>query len=110
MPTPKNESPLERELAMQIRAFNLPEPICEYAFAPGRRFRFDFYWPSQLVAVECEGGHWAGGRHVRGAGFEKDCEKYNLAAELGIKVLRYTRKMIEDGSAVVQLERVLKNG
>lgn len=108
MPIPKNESPLERELAMQIRAFNLPEPICEYAFAPGRRFRFDFYWSAQMVAAEVEGGIYSGGRHVRGSGFERDAEKYNLAAELGIKVLRYTRRMIEDGSAVVQLERVLR--
>ena len=66
----------------------------EHRFHPERRFRFDFAFLGERVAVEIEGGSWSGGRHVRGAGFEKDCEKYNLAGSMGWRVLRFTTGMI----------------
>lgn len=69
-------------------ASNLPLPQAEYRFAPPRRWRFDFAWPAHKVALEVEGGVWTGGRHVSGAGFVKDMEKYNAAAVLGWRVLR----------------------
>ena len=67
----------------------------EYAFVPGRRWRFDAAWPAQRVAVEVDGGIWRMGRHVRGAGYERDCEKLNTAAAQGWLVLRVTPQMIE---------------
>jgi len=60
-----------------------------------------------MIAVECEGGVFSRGRHVRGVGFENDCEKYNAATERGWRVYRYTRRMIDEGRAIEQLERVL---
>lgn len=42
------------------------------------------------MAVEIDGGVWTGGRHVRGAGFVRDCDKLNEAAALGWRVLRFT--------------------
>ena len=66
--------------------------------APGekqRRFRFDFAWPDERVAAECEGGTWISGRHNHPSSIEKDMEKYNLAAEQGWTVLRYTPGMIK---------------
>jgi hypothetical protein len=36
------------------------------------------------------------GRHTSGGGFIKDCEKYNAAALLGWRVLRYTTSNIDD--------------
>jgi hypothetical protein len=36
----------------------------------------------------------------RGSGFEKDCEKYNAAAILGWCVLRYTKRMLDEGVAM----------
>lgn len=71
-----------------------PMPEREFVIHPSRRFRFDFAWPSQKVAVEIEGGTWAKGRHVSGAGYERDCIKYNLAQYLGWRVLRYTTTMV----------------
>ena len=68
----------------------------EYRFAPPRRWRFDFAHPASRVAIEIEGGHWSGGRHTRGAGFEADCQKYNTAAALGWYVFRLTTGMIKD--------------
>ena len=68
------------------------KPELEYPFArsKGRKFRFDFAWPDQSVALECDGGVWSGGRHTRGSGWMKDSEKLNLAATMGWRMLRCT--------------------
>ena len=68
----------------------------EYRFNSARRWRFDWAIPEHKIGLEYEGGVWAGGRHTRGAGYSKDCEKYNSAACLGWRVLRYTSDMIRD--------------
>ena len=107
---PVSKSELEVELLRQIREAGLPEPVREYRFAPPRHWRFDLAWPARHVAAEAEGGIWARGRHVRGGGFEGDCEKYNAATEAGWRVFRYTRQTIEDGEAAGQLARVLAQG
>lgn len=93
-------SDLERSYFFQLRAARLSLPELEYRFHPTRRWRFDFAWPDLLLAVELEGGTWASGRHTRGPGFEKDCEKMNEAAILGWHVLRFTTNMVDDGRAV----------
>ncbi|MCP4540619.1 MAG: hypothetical protein GY832_26070 [Chloroflexi bacterium] len=98
----------EQSLAFQIEALGLPEPEREHRFAPPRRWRFDFAWPARNLAAEVEGGTWARGRHTRGAGFEKDCEKYNEAALLGWTVLRFTTQMVNDGRALETIERAIK--
>lgn len=103
-------SDLENTLAIQIRALKLPVPEREFRFCPPRRFRFDFaFLDPHRLAVECEGGTWIGGRHQTGTGFSKDIEKYNLATLEGWRVLRFTGKMIKDGSAIELLKRALKN-
>jgi hypothetical protein len=66
----------------------MPEPEREYRFAPPRRWRFDYAWPLHRVALEVEGGAFAGGRHTRGAGFRNDLEKYNTATAAGWRVFR----------------------
>lgn len=100
-------SELEDTLCWHIKASRLPEPVQEYRFHPVRRWRFDFAWPDLMVAAEVEGGTWARGRHTRGAGFEADCEKYNTAASLGWRVLRFTGAMVEDGRALAALEEMI---
>lgn len=96
-------SGIEALLAHQIATRSLAAPEREYRFAPPRRWRFDFAWPNQRLAVECEGRIWTQGRHTRGTGFESDCEKYNTAAATGWRVLRFTRGMIESGAAITAL-------
>lgn len=66
----------------------VPAPVAEHKFHPLRRWRFDYAWPAEFIALEVEGGVWTGGRHTRGAGFVKDMEKYNAATVLGWRVLR----------------------
>lgn len=101
------KSELEALFAFQMKATGIPDPVSEYRFHPTRKWRFDFAWPDRWVAVEVEGGTWSGGRHTRGGGFQKDCEKYNNAALLGWIVLRFTKDMIEIGQAIGTLERAL---
>jgi very-short-patch-repair endonuclease len=92
-----DKSVLEQTFLFYVNAIGLPEPVREWRFHPVRRWRFDFAWPHPdvMVAVECEGGIWSRGRHVRGRGFEADCQKYNAAAVLGWKVLRVTGGMLD---------------
>jgi hypothetical protein len=94
-------------LLCQIKAVGLPSPVREHRFHLVRRWRFDFAWPPELVALEVEGGTWTGGRHVTGSGYAKDLEKYNKAAIIGWLVLRVTPEMIDDGRALVWLEEAL---
>ena len=101
-------SALEELFAFQLRASRLDAGMeREHRFHLGRRWRFDFAWPADKVAVEVEGGHWTGGRHVRGCGFEADCEKYLEAMVLGWRVLRVTGGLVKSGRALAALESML---
>ena len=101
-------SDLEDLLAQQMQFVGLPTPEREYRFAPPRRYRADFAYPDRMLLIEVEGGVWTQGRHSRGAGFTEDCSKYNLAASMGFRVLRFTGDMIKSGLAVRTIEDVLK--
>lgn len=81
----------ERHLifANRLATYGIPPPTREYRFAIQRRWRFDYCWPAQKLAVEIEGGAFSGGRHTSGVGFRNDIEKYNTAARLGWTVLRF---------------------
>ena len=101
-------SVLEETLLSHIKLFRLPEPVREYKFIDGRRFRADFAWPDIKLIVECEGGTYINGRHVRPKGFESDCEKYNLATIQGWRVLRFTADMINHGIAINMIESIFE--
>ena len=78
--------------------------ILEYKFHSKRRFRIDYFIEigNKGVAIEYEGGVWNRGRHTRPTGFINDCTKYNLATSMGLFVLRYTIKHLDDPDAVKQ--------
>ncbi len=95
-------------LLIQLKLSGLPEPQREYLFHRKRKWRFDLAWPELLIAVEVEGGIWTGGRHVRGEGYEADCEKYNEAQLAGWMVLRFTPGMIKKGNAGGVIEMAIK--
>jgi len=71
-----------------LDTFRIQRPIPEYRFHPIRQWRFDFAWPQKKIALEIEGGIFIGGRHSRGAGMQKDMEKYNQAALHGWRIIR----------------------
>lgn len=80
----------------------------EFVFAAPRKWRLDFAWPDDKIAVEVEGGTWTNGRHSRGAGFAADCEKYARAAILGWTVLRVTGDHVKSGQALQWLEELME--
>lgn len=87
----------------------MPIPEREFRFHETRRWRFDMAYPEKLLAIEVHGGVWSGGRHVRGTGFTKDCEKYTAAAILGWRILHFTGAQVEAGEAVGKLEEIIKH-
>ena len=105
--TYRGRSELEWRLLNRIEHAGLPMPTPEHRFAPPRRWRFDFAWVEQWVAVEVEGGTWTSGRHVRGAGYDNDCEKYDEAVLMGWRILRFTAHHIDCGYAIETLKRAL---
>lgn len=65
----------------------IPKPVCEYRFKPDRRWRFDYAWLEERVALEVQGGVFTQGRHTRGASLLKEWEKLNAAAAVGWRIL-----------------------
>lgn len=98
-------SHLEDTLASHIKLLGLPEPIREYVAIPGRRFRWDFAWPSFRLLLEVQGGTWGKGAHSGGAGASRDCEKGNLATCAGWRTLSVTTDQIRKGQAVRFLQQ-----
>ena len=68
----------------------IPEPAVEFRFHPTRKWRLDYSWPTQRLALEVEGGIWIGGRHTRPASYLAEMEKYNALAVMGWRLLRCT--------------------
>lgn len=91
-------------LMWQCRYAKLPEFNGEVPFHPRRKWRWDLAWPTKMIAVEVQGGTWAGGRHTRGAGYENDCEKLNAGVLLGWRVFWFTTAMVNDGRALATLQ------
>ena len=90
----------EEMFLSQLQERGFPDPEEEYRFLDSRRFRFDFAWTDVSIAVEIEGGTYVQGRHVTGAGFSKDCEKYNLATRDGWRVYRFTTAMVKSREGI----------
>lgn len=80
----------------------------ELTFHPPRRFRFDFAFRAAMLAIECDGGIFTRGRHVRGAGVLADCEKYALAVIDGWRVMRVTPTHVKSGEALAWIEAAIR--
>jgi very-short-patch-repair endonuclease len=102
------KSAAEEVLANHLEWSGVKDVVRELRFHPTRRWRFDFSIPRLKIAIEVEGATWARGRHTRGSGFEKDCEKYNEATIMGWRVLRFTTDMVISGEAIAVIERAIK--
>lgn len=89
------------------RTAKLPLPELEYRFHQTRKWRFDFAWPVQKVALEVDGGVWSGGRHGRGSGIVKEHEKFNAAAADGWLIFRCTPQNVADAGLYRLLKRAL---
>lgn len=80
-------SAAEEALAAALAGDPLPgwDLTREYRFHPDRRWRFDFAFPSQRLAIEVDGR----GQHQTVAGVRNDCEKRNEAVRRGWRVLTF---------------------
>ena len=86
---------LHSKVLAQLVGF--PDPATELLFHPKRKWRFDYAWEEQKLALEVHGGIHSGGRHTRGRGFVEDREKMNEATLLGWTVLEVTPEHIKSG-------------
>src|ERR1035437_1859298 len=94
------------ELCSSLR---LPYPITEHQFHPKRRFRFDYSWLAEKVALEVEGGIWIRGGHSTGKGISRDIEKYNLATVLGWRIIRCNPQNIFSDEIMTMIKQLLTN-
>lgn len=102
------EAELAGQFVAMCRRFGIPRPELEYQFAaPERRWRIDFAWPDQRIALESEGGLWTGGRHTRGAGFMADIEKYNHLAMQGYRLFRVVPAQLTEYPTLQMIARAL---
>jgi hypothetical protein len=115
MPQPKStgkskpDLSLEGEFAFQLESLShLPLPHRQVIFAPARKWAWDFAWPRERLAIEIDGGGWAG-RHLRPAGYIQGCRKCNVGALLGWVVVRGTRDMVRSGELLAVVEHYLRN-
>jgi very-short-patch-repair endonuclease len=99
----------EETFMQHCQAYGL-EPWREMVLIPGRKWRVDFFFQEQKVAVEIEGGTKYGrSRHSKGVGFENDARKYNAIARAGILLLRYSTAMVISGEAIDEVLEVLRD-
>jgi len=103
-------NPLEELFALQVKLAGLPEPVREFMAIPGRRYRWDFAWTDARVLVEINGGTYAHMGHSTGTGIARDYEKSNLAVLAGWKAFAFDRRMVEAGTALELISRVLGIG
>ncbi|HIE1684820.1 DUF559 domain-containing protein [Acinetobacter nosocomialis] len=96
----------EMVLATHLRACKISFEQ-EYKFHPTRKWRADISLTGTKILVEVEGGIWSGGRHTRGKGYLGDMEKYNEAAAMGYKVLRFSTEQVKSGLAIQQIEKIV---
>ena len=97
---------------MQLRASGM-DFVREYQFhepdegQKPRRWRFDFAHPCAKLAIEVDGAIWTGGRHTRGSGVLKDCEKYSIAASQGWRIVRVAPSHVKSGEALEWVQKAL---
>ena len=87
---------------LRLCGSDLPQPVREYRFHPTRRWRFDFAWPPQKVALEVSGGRYAfaGGRHAS----DDDHGKLNAAAAMGWRVLHVSPQAMRNQPGMLLMD------
>ncbi len=98
-------------LLLQIRGAGLPPPELEVPFTGmtgKRKYRWDFAYPKDMVAVEYQGGTLTGGvGHTSISGMKRDQAKASEGAACGWRVLWVNAATVESGEALQWLEMAL---
>ena len=88
-------------------ALKIPRPVAEHKFHPTRKWRFDWAWVDEMVALEINGGVFVQGKHSRGAGQLKDMEKWSEAAAMGWRIVHCTPKQLASSELYLLVRRCL---
>jgi len=107
----------EEQLAFEIRAHRLPEPLQQHRWALDlttatgrpRQFKADFAWPDYRLICEVQGGLWmrGGGGHSHPMHIEKDIERQQCAVLLNWYLLPVTTDEVKQGRAIALVIRAL---
>ena len=92
----------------QIKVAKLPMPELEVKFHASRKWRLDFAWEKEMIAIEYHGifgAHKAGHQAVKS--LQRDYEKANEAVLLGWLYLTITAETVDSGQALTWLEKAL---
>jgi hypothetical protein len=92
------------------QASGLPMPVTEHVFHPTRKWRWDFAWPEEMLALEVDGGNFVQGAHVRGARILLTHEKLNAAAVLGWRILYCVPRNLCTEEMIATLKSLLDAG
>lgn len=103
----KSVSKGEALLENHLNALKIPFTK-EFRFHPDRKWQADFRIDDMPILVEVEGGVFSNGRHTRGEGYTKDCEKYSAAAINGWFVIRGTTAQIKAGLVIQWIEKLIE--
>lgn len=103
----KSVSKGEALLENHLNALKIPFTK-EFKFHPDRKWQADFRIDDMPILVEVEGGVFSNGRHTRGEGYTKDCEKYSAAAINGWFVIRGTTAQIKAGLVIQWIEKLIE--
>lgn len=102
---PRARSVGEVELERRLEEAGIAGWCTEYEFHPERRWKVDYAWPTERLAVEVEGPvHRTKGR------FSNDLDKYNSLALRGWTLLRFDTRRIATGKAVETIRAALAAG
>lgn len=88
-------------------AWGIPEPTPEFRFCGDRKWRTDFAWTDERLALEVEGGLWVKGRHNRPKSMIDEMSKYNRLAMIGWRLLRCTPQQLESGEIMGTIREAL---
>ena len=79
------KSPLAEKFEAMWAVINGPAYVIELPVVEDRKFRFDYAWPNEWVALELQGGIYLAGKggHVAPKRFRNDCDKFNRAVCAG---------------------------
>lgn len=88
-------------LKTELSGFTL---VPEYRFHPERRYRIDYAFPEQKVAIEFDGYRSHG---ISLSGFRDGLRRQNLLVLLGWRVLRYSILDLRDPDRIVREVREL---
>jgi hypothetical protein len=115
---------LETILCYQLKVSDTPQPLWHYRWHASRNWEADgaYFFNAHggglaPTLLEMDGGvtpfrdkstgQLRQGRHNTITGYEDDCEKLNAAADMGLRVYRFTRRMADDWRALQTIRRFL---